>query len=140
MMLHIAVIGFVAGEDLVQSHRVFTALLLKAAQVGLEAAVTARAGLGLSLLPLPSRIKPWGAPTFQRTSETSSFHFSHLNGYRIARFTRWLQLGLCWGYGWCLCFGGADLKVLRRAEYQGDRLPRVSTSCKTRLHGRYGGD
>lgn len=101
--------------------------------------MTARAGLGLSLLPLPSRIKPWGAPTFQRTLETSSFHFSHLNGYRIARFTRWLQLGLCWGYGWCLCFRGADLEVLRRAEYQGDRLPRVSTSCKTRLHGRYGG-
>lgn len=37
------------------------------------------------------------------------------------------------------CFGGAGLEVARWAEYEGDGLPRASTSPKTRLHGRYGG-
>lgn len=72
MMLQIAVISFVAGEDLVQTRGAFTALLLKAAQVGLSSAVTAQAGLGLSLPLLPmgcakgSQIKPWDCQLSKR--------------------------------------------------------------------------
>lgn len=78
-MLRIAGIGFVAGEGLARSHSAFTALLGKAAPSGSELGGDS---LGLSSPLLPpvgcatgSGVKPRGAPTFQRTSETGGFHF-----------------------------------------------------------------
>lgn len=101
-MLHIAVSNLVAGEDLVQSHRAFSALLLKAARVGLSSGVTLQAGLGVPSPLLPrecaagSRIKPQCVPAFQRTLETSSFHFSRLNSHQMVGLMYWdLHVWVC---------------------------------------------
>lgn len=118
-MLHIAVSNLVAGEnlDLVQSHRAFPAPLLKAARVGLSSGVTppARtqgplAAAARGMCCRQRDLKPRRAPTFQRTLETSSFHFRHLNSHQMVGLVYW-DLHV-WACGWCLCFGGAGLEVL----------------------------
>lgn len=116
-----------------ESCRAFAALLLKGARVGLSSAVAAQAGLGLSRALLPVGCAR-GMPTFQRTSETSSFYFSHLNGPRAVGCTYWELRARAR----CVCFRGTGLDVLSCAECEGDGWPRASMSRKTREHGRYG--
>lgn len=80
-----------------------------------------------------------GMPTFQNTSETSSFYFSHLSSPRAAGSTYWEPRARArWGCACCVRFRGTGLDVLSCAEYEGDGQPHASTSCKTREHGRYG--